>query len=62
MDCFEVRNIEDIFRTTLTEDSVISTDFEAFSSNKKQTSEDNKPASVFSYDPSHLEKIVAKNK
>ena len=60
MDCFEVRNIEEIFRTTLTEDSVISTDFETVSSHKKQqTTEDNKPAAQHRYDTS--EKIVVKN-
>ena len=39
-----MRNIEDIFQTTLTEQSPISTNFEVLTTNKPQTSEENKAA------------------
>ena len=42
-----MRNIEDIFQTTLTEQSPISTNFEVLTTtNKLQTSEENKAAPV----------------
>ena len=45
VDCFQVRNIEDIFQTTLTEQSPISTNYEVPTTNKLQT-EENKAAPV----------------
>ena len=46
VDCFQVRNIEDIFQTTLTEQSPISTNFEVLTTNKLPTSEENKATPV----------------
>ena len=43
-----MRNIEDIFQTTLTEQSPISTNFEVLTTNKLQT-EENKAAPVANY-------------
>ena len=48
MDCFQVRNIEDIFQTTLTEQSPISPNYEVLTTNKLQT-EENKAAPVVNY-------------
>ena len=41
-----MRNIEDIFQTTLTEQSPISTNFEVLTTNKLPTSEENKATPV----------------
>ena len=63
VDCFEVRNIEEIFKNTLTEESRISTDFEVFNNIKKPpTSEDNKTSTTQSQKPQDIEIHMKKEK
>ena len=59
VDCFDVRNIEDIFKITLTEESLISTNYEVEDNKKLGSTEPHKPHPVS--DPSLYDRTGNRN-